>query len=82
MTLQTYLLANMWLVYLIMAWEGVWTGIAMWKTAKRNHLIWFVVFFVVNLLAIPEIIYLAVVKDKKRSQTRSKPRAKRKPRKK
>jgi len=48
----------LWSIILITVWEAVWTAIAMWKTAKNNHLVWFVVFFLVNLLAIPEIIYI------------------------
>ncbi|MEM3091359.1 MAG: DUF5652 family protein [Candidatus Pacearchaeota archaeon] len=45
-------------ITLMIIWEGVWTAIAMWKAAKNNHLVWFIVFFIVNLIAIPEIIYI------------------------
>ena len=48
----------LWVIISITVWEAAWTAIAMWKTAKNNHLILFVVFFLVNLLAIPEIIYI------------------------
>ncbi len=48
----------------VSVWEAIWTGLAMWKTAKRNHLWWFIIFFVVNLLGIPEIIYLIVTRKK------------------
>lgn len=52
------------LFYVISVWEAIWTGLAMWKTAKRNHLWWFIIFFVVNLFGIPEIIYLIVTRKK------------------
>ena len=53
-----------WVIILIVIWEAVWTAIAMWKSAKKNHLLWFIIFFLVNLLAIPEIIYLIVTRKK------------------
>ena len=57
----------LWVIISITIWEGAWTAIAMWKAAKNNHLIWFVVFFLVNLLAIPEIIYLVVTRKQARN---------------
>lgn len=48
----------LWVIISITVWEAVWTAIAMWKTARNNHLILFVVFFLVNLLAIPEMVYI------------------------
>jgi len=47
-----------WALIPLIIWEGVWTAIAMWKAAKNSHLVWFIVFFVVNLLGIPEIVYI------------------------
>jgi len=49
-----------WLLYIIVIWETVWTALAMWKSAKRDHLFWFIVFLLVNIFGIPEIIYLYV----------------------
>ena len=43
----------------VVLWEFAWTAVAMWKSARNRHVIWFIVFFVFNLLAIPEIIYVA-----------------------
>jgi hypothetical protein len=53
-------------IILMIIWEAIWTAIAMWRAAKNNHMIWFVVFFIVNLLAIPEIVYLIVTRKKRR----------------
>jgi hypothetical protein len=57
-----------WVLLIVTVWQIPWKGFAMWKAARRKHLIWFVVFLVVNLLAVPEIIYLVITrktKDKK-----------------
>ncbi len=57
-----------WLIVVITLWETIWTGFAMWRAAHRRHLVWFIVFLVVNLLGIPEIIYLAVTRKKNRNR--------------
>ena len=59
----TQLGISVWLLVIISVWEAVWTGIAMWKSAQRRHLWWFVIFLIVNFLAIPEIIYLLVTSN-------------------
>ena len=56
------------LFVVITIWEAIWTGIAMWKSARRKHLIWFIVFFLVNLLAIPEILYIFVFSKMKKKK--------------
>ena len=61
---------SVWLLIVISIWEAIWTGLAMWRSAKNNHVIWFVVFLLVNLLAIPEIIYLIVTSKKHRKKRR------------
>lgn len=61
------------LFVVITIWEAIWTGIAMWKSARKKHLVWFIVFFLVNLLAIPEILYIFVFsKMKKKSKKKKK----------
>jgi len=39
-------------------WSIIWKGLAMWKAARNNHKTWFIVFLILNLVAIPEILYL------------------------
>ncbi len=56
------------LFVVITIWEAVWTGIAMWKSARRKHLVWFIVFFLVNLIAIPEILYNFVFSKMKKKK--------------
>ena len=54
------------LFVVISVWEAIWTGLAMWRAAKKNHKLWFIIFLVVNILAIPEIIYLVVTRKKEK----------------
>ena len=46
-------------------WSAVWKAIALWKSARHNQLVWFVVLCIVNTLGILEIIYLAFFQPKK-----------------
>ena len=50
-------------VYPILIWTIVWKAVAAWKAARRGHLVWFVVFFIVNTIGILPIIYLAWFQD-------------------
>jgi len=48
------------LVILLIAWTGVWKAMALWKSARKKHIVWFIVFIFVNTLGILEILYLYV----------------------
>ncbi len=53
--------------YLLLAaiiWQLPWKGVALWKAAKNKQLVWFVVLFLVNTLALLEILYLAFFQKK------------------
>ena len=43
---------------MVLIWTVVWKAVAAWKAARKGHLVWFVVFFVVNTIGILPIIYL------------------------
>ena len=45
----------------------IWKGLALWRTAGRRDKTWFVIFMILNLIGIPEIIYLIVTKKKETS---------------
>jgi methionyl-tRNA synthetase len=47
-----------WLILLTLAWTLPWKGVALWRAAGNKHLWWFVALFLVNTLAILEIIYI------------------------
>ncbi|MFH1358308.1 MAG: DUF5652 family protein [archaeon] len=48
------------LLFIVVIWSIVWKAIALWKSARNNHLIWFIVLLVVNLLGILEMLYIFV----------------------
>jgi len=41
-------------------WSLIWKGFALWKSSKKNNLIWFIVLLVVNTFGILEILYIFV----------------------
>ena len=46
-------------VYLILVvWSLIWKGIALWQSATKRHLVWFMILLVVNTLGILEILYI------------------------
>ncbi|MCL6500985.1 MAG: DUF5652 family protein [Candidatus Pacearchaeota archaeon] len=61
-------------ILLLLAWTLPWKGIAMWKAARKGHKIWFIVFLLVNTIAILEILYIFWFSkiSKKKQQKKSK----------
>ncbi len=47
-----------WILFLVVVWSTVWKGIALWKSAKRNSVLWFIILLVVNTVGILEILYI------------------------
>ena len=52
------------LLSLVVIWELVWKGTALWKAGRHKQLPWFVVMLVVNTLGILEIIYIVFFQAK------------------
>lgn len=50
-----------------LAWTLPWKGAALWKSARRGHLGWFLAILVLNTLALLEIIYLVSHRKKSAS---------------
>lgn len=58
---------------LIIIWSMVWKGVALWKAARNNHLVWYIVLLVVNTMGILEIIYIFAFAKKKKIEVISSP---------
>ena len=43
---------------IVSIWSSVWKIIAMWKSARNNHLVWFIGIAIVNSIGILPIIYI------------------------
>lgn len=54
----TGLPAVTWLTLLAVVWTMPWKGVALWRAAGNKHLGWFIAIFILNTLAILEIIYI------------------------
>lgn len=63
--MEQFLASNLWLLILLSLWALPWKGIALWKAARNNHKGWFVALFLINTLAILEILYIFVFSRKK-----------------
>tara|TARA_Y100000034_G_scaffold70997_1_gene85598 strand:+ start:2001 stop:2315 length:315 start_codon:yes stop_codon:yes gene_type:complete len=48
------------LLAVIWVWSLIWKGIALWKSAGKKQLVWFVVLLIVNTIGILEILYIFV----------------------
>ena len=55
------------LFVILIAWSIVWKGLALWRSARREDLAWFIVFMILNTAGILEIIYyFAIAKTDKK----------------
>ncbi len=44
----------------VLIWSLIWKGLALWKSARKSHKIWFIVLLIVNTIGILEILYIFV----------------------
>jgi hypothetical protein len=58
--MKTILLQHSWILVLVVLWSIPWKGVALWKSAKRDHLGWFIVLLIINTLAILDILYIFI----------------------
>jgi hypothetical protein len=56
------------IIIILSIWDLVWKTIAMWKSARANHLVWFICIAVINTVGILPIIYILIHKDDKKEQ--------------
>ena len=53
------------LIALVLIWSLVIKGVALWRSARNGHKVWFIVLLVVNGFGVLELIYLIwFAKDK------------------
>jgi len=71
---------SMFLLVVMLIWSSVWKLLALWKSARKNSPVWFIILGVANTMGILEILYLFVFSEcckKKPAQRNSKARKKR-----
>ena len=66
------------LITVIGIWTIIWKGFALWKSAKKNKMIWFIILLVVNTIGILEILYIYIFSElgNKKNKTHKKHRKK------
>jgi len=72
----------MWLIVVLLIWTLVWTLLALWKSAEKKHIAWFIVMGILNTAGILEILYIFIFsklgKDKEVKKFLKKPSKKKK----
>jgi len=53
------------LIVILSLWDAVWKIIGLWKSARNNHLAWFICIAIFNTIGILPIIYILTHKEKK-----------------
>jgi len=66
--MQQFIAQHIWIIYLLAAWTIPWKGIALWKAAKNNHRIWFIIILVLNTIAILDIIFIFFFSKEKKEE--------------
>ena len=56
----------MYLFVILLIWETVWKGIALWKSAKETQKYWFIAILILNTVGILPILYIFVFKKGKK----------------
>jgi methionyl-tRNA synthetase len=51
-------------LFIVVLWSLVWKGMALWKAARQENKVWFVVLLLVNIVGILDILYLYVFSRK------------------
>jgi len=65
---------SIWLFAFISVWSLAWKAVALWKSARNNHLAWFVIMAVLNTVGILPILYIFVF-SKMKPKIKDKPKA-------
>jgi len=58
-----YLGISLWLWIVLLIWSMVWKLLALWKSARKSHVVWFIILGIVNTIGILEILYIYVFSD-------------------
>lgn len=53
------------ILYVLLTWAIIWKGIALWRSARNNQPVWYIVILLVNTVGILEILYLVFFKKEK-----------------
>lgn len=63
--LSTQLGISLWLLIIIFLWCLIWKLLALWKSARKGHVVWFIILALVNTVGILPILYIYIFSDLK-----------------
>jgi hypothetical protein len=66
---------SLWILVVIIIWSIIWKLLALWKSARKNQPVWFILLAIINTVGILEILYIYVFSEMKHNK---KPVAKKK----
>lgn len=59
-TIASQLGISIWLLVVIVLWEAVWKLLALWKSARKGSVVWFIALAIFNTVGILPILYIFV----------------------
>lgn len=72
-TIATQLGISIWILVVIVLWEAVWKLLALWKSARKGSVIWFIALAIFNTVGILSILYIFIFsKTEKKSRKKKK----------
>ena len=57
------------MIIVLALWDAVWRLIALWHSARRSQLVWFIFLGILNTVGVLPIIYLLVHRGKSKQTT-------------
>jgi methionyl-tRNA synthetase len=54
---------SLWILVIILIWSVIWKLLALWKSARKNHITWFILLALINTVGILEILYIYVFSE-------------------
>lgn len=70
--MQVQLGIPMWLLITIIVWSVIWKLLALWKSARKTHVAWFIIIFLLNTIGILEILYIYIFSEIRCERKKSK----------
>ncbi|HBB44100.1 MAG: Membrane protein [Parcubacteria group bacterium GW2011_GWA1_44_13] len=64
--MEQFLLENWWILVVVALWTIPWKGYALWKSARKNSVWWFIALLLINTLGILEMIYIFYISEKEK----------------
>lgn len=61
------------LLVAVVLWEFLWKGFALWRAAKLNQSVWFVLIMIINTVGILPIMYLIFTQTNEKASVNKPP---------